>query len=226
MLQPDYFFDLTDFEHRALFADTEYVWDALKRLPKYLEDNLQPGVHCTLPPGVVVGEDVFIGAGTIVEPQTYIMGPTIIGPGCHIRQGAYIRGNVLVGDEAIVGHCTEVKGSILLPRAAAPHFNYVGDAIIGRRANMGAGSILSNFKLTGDEIVVEVDGKQIPTGLNKFGGVLGDGTQIGCNAVLNPGTMLGPRCIVYPGASVRGYYPAETVIKLRQANEVAERKGR
>ncbi len=223
MLKPEDFFDLQDFEHREIFAQAEFVWDALKVLPAYLKENLRPAVNGEVAPTAVVRGEVFIGEGTVVEPGAMISGPTIIGRGCHIRQGAYIRGNCLIGDKAIVGHCTEVKGSIFLPGASAPHFNYVGDSLLGRKTNMGAGSILSNFKLTGDEIVVEVEGKSYPTGLRKFGGAVGDKTQVGCNAVLNPGCILGPGCLVYPCASVRGYHPANAVIKLRQGSEIGLR---
>jgi NDP-sugar pyrophosphorylase family protein len=213
MLQPANFFDFKDFEHQEIFESVEYVWEVLRRLEDYLKQALKPGINGKVAPNVVIADNVFIGEGTVVEPGAYIMGPTIIGRDCQIRQGAYLRGNVMVGDGGVVGHCTEVKHSILLPGAGAPHFNYVGDSIIGRKANLGAGSILSNFKLTGDNVIVNIEGQNIRTGLRKFGGIIGDGTQIGCNAVMNPGTLLGPDCIVYPCASVRGYHPGKSIIR-------------
>ncbi len=213
MLRPEDFFDLEGCEHRAVFDGAEYVWEPLKRLQEYLKETLRPEIKGQVAETAVVQEDVFIGEGTIVEPGAMIMGPTIIGRNCQIRQGAYIRGVCLIGDGAVVGHCTEVKGSILLPKAGAPHFNYVGDSILGAKANLGAGSILSNFKLTGEEVVVQAGGESYRTGMRKFGGAVGDGTQIGCNAVLNPGCLLGRKCIVYPCASVRGYYAAGSVIR-------------
>lgn len=220
MLRPENFFDLADFEHRALFADAEFVWEALTRLPEYLAAKLVAGIHGELAPTAVVKGEVYIGAGTVVEPGAMICGPTIIGRNCQVRQGAYIRGNCLIGDDAVVGHCSEVKGAIFLPGAGAPHFNYVGDAILGRMTNLGAGSIFSNLKLVGDEVIVHAEGKEYRTGLRKFGGAIGDGVQVGCNAVLNPGTLLGRNCLVYPCASVRGYYPANSVIQLIQPSRV------
>jgi UDP-N-acetylglucosamine diphosphorylase / glucose-1-phosphate thymidylyltransferase / UDP-N-acetylgalactosamine diphosphorylase / glucosamine-1-phosphate N-acetyltransferase / galactosamine-1-phosphate N-acetyltransferase len=224
MFKTEDFLDLRDFEHSALFDGTEYVWDALKQLEAYVCDHVRAEVRCEVPATTVIQGDVFIGEGALIEPGGFIMGPTIIGKRCHIRQGAYIRGNVIVGDGAIVGHCTEVKRSILLPEAGAPHFNYVGDSILGRNCNLGAGSILSNFKLTGEEITIEVEGRTWRTGLQKFGGVVGDGTQVGCNAVLNPGTLLGPHSLVYPGVSLRGYLPTGTVVKLRQTRELEAKR--
>lgn len=224
MLKPEDFFQFGDFEHSQLFAGAEYVWEPLKRLKEYLQEIVRPEIRGEVAPTAVVQGEVFIGEGTVVEPGAFISGPTYIGRNCHIRQGAYIRGVCLIGDGATVGHCTEVKGAIFLPGAGAPHFNYVGDSILGRKCNMGAGSILSNFKLTGDQVVVQIDGAKYPTGLRKFGGVIGDGTQVGCNAVLNPGTLLGPGCLVYPCASVRGYHGAGSVVKLVQQRDIKQRR--
>ena len=223
MLSATDFFDLTDFRHRELFDDTEFVWDALKRLPAYLEAALKPAVRGAVSPGVYVADDVFIGRGTVVEPGAVIHGPTIIGENCQIRAGAYLRGNIVVGDGAIIGHATEVKTAILLDRAGAPHFNYVGDSILGSGCNLGAGSICSNYKLTGEEVVVRIGDREYRTGLTKFGAVVGDGAQVGCNAVLNPGTLLGKNSLAYPLTSLRGYYPPESVIKLTQTLGVAPR---
>jgi len=230
MLRPEDFFALEGFAHGRLF-EVEFAWEPLKKLEDYLRLALRggegeipgPEIRGEVAPTAVVKGEVFLGEGSVVEPGAMIVGPTVIGRGCQIRQGAYIRAGNLIGEGAVVGHCTEVKASILLPGASAPHFNYVGDSIVGRGVNLGAGSILSNFKLTGEEIVVELEGKTYPTGLRKFGAVVGDGSQIGCNAVLNPGCLLGPRCLVYPCASVRGCYPADSVVKVRQQSEITPR---
>jgi len=213
MLKSEDFFDLEGFEHQGLFQSAEYPWEPLKRLKSYLKAVLRPAVKGEVAPGAVVQGEVFIGEGTIVEPGAMIIGPALIGRGCQIRQGAYVRGFCIIGDGSVVGHCTEVKASIFLPGAGAPHFNYVGDSILGGKTNLGAGSILSNLKLTGEEISIEIEGKSYPTGMRKLGAIIGDGAQIGCNAVLNPGTLLGRECLVYPCASVKGYHPADSIIR-------------
>jgi len=180
------------------------------------------------------GGDIVIGPGTVVEPGAYIVGPTLIGANCKIAQGAYIRGNAIIGAGSVVGHATEVKNSIFLPGAHAPHFNYVGDSILGRGVNLGAGTKLSNLTVvsvkdaaTGKRptIHLSIDGESYDTGLAKLGAILGDDVQTGCNSVLNPGVLIGPRTLVYPNLSLpKGYYPADAIIKLRQAVEIVERK--
>jgi NDP-sugar pyrophosphorylase family protein len=161
----------------------------------------------------LLDKNIFIGPGSVVEPGVVIKGPTYIGANCEIRHGAYIRGSVLLGNGSIVGHATEVKNSIFLDGAHAPHFAYVGDSILGNRVNLGAGTRLANVKLNRAHVVVKVADNSYDTGLRKFGAVVGDGVQTGCNAVLNPGTLLGPGCMVYALTLLRGYYPANTIIK-------------
>ena len=226
MLTPASFFDLEKFAHRALFEGIQYVWEALRRLDAYLAGALRPEIRGALMPGAWVGEDVFIGKGTVVEPGAFVRGPAIIGENCEIRQGCYVRGHVLVGDGAVLGHCSELKWAILLDRARAPHFNYVGDSILGCDVNLGAGSICSNVKVTGEEIRVTVDGTEYPTRLAKFGAVIGDHAQIGCNTVLNPGTLVGKHSLAYAGMSLRGYYPPQSVIKTREEIETVGRRSR
>lgn len=161
----------------------------------------------------LMGEDIFVGPGSVVEPGALIKGPTIIGGYSDIRQGAYIRGHCLVGDRCVVGHTTEIKHSVMLDGAKAGHFAYIGDSILGNRTNLGAGTKLANLKMVDTPIAVKIDGKRHDTGLRKFGAVLGDETETGCNSVTNPGTLLGRRCLVYPAVSVRGgYYRDHTVI--------------
>ena len=218
------FFDLTDFEHRAVFDGTEFVWEALERLESYLETQVRPARLGTVEPGAVIQGAVYLGPGSRVEAGATVIGPALIDKDALVRQGAYIRGRVLVGAGALVGHATEVKNSILLPEAKAPHFNYVGDSILGRRVNLGAGSILSNLKVTPDTISVQVGDHTYSTGLRKLGGILGDECETGCNCVLNPGTLIGPRTLAYPLTSLRGYYPPDSIIKLRQQHQVVERR--
>jgi len=130
---------------------------------------------------------------------------------------------VIMGNESLVGAHSEVKGSILLPNAKAPHQNYVGDSILGRRVNLGAGTILSNVKNVGREVTFHHDGTVVHTGLRKFGAILGDDCKTGCNTVLNPGVLLGPGCVTYPNATLRGgYYPAGTLVKVRQNQQMME----
>ena len=238
-LSPSDFFDPTDYPHAELFADLAFVWEALPRLKAYLARLVggrghqifgQVAAGAFLAPG----DDIFIGPGAVVEPGAYIAGPAYIGPDVRVRHGAYIRGNALIGASAIVGHATEVKNSILLPGAFAPHFNYVGDSILGRGVNLGAGTKLSNLTVvsvkdpaTGKRptLKITIDGQVFDTGLAKLGAILGDGVQTGCNSVLNPGVLIGPRSLVYANASLpKGYYPPDTIIKLRQRFEYAERR--
>jgi len=223
MFAPKDLFELADFEHRALFDGLEYVWEALPRIEGYIRSAIRPGIHVELPNNVTIIGDVFIGEGTVVEPGAFIKGPTIIGKNCEIRQNAYIRGSVLIGDKSIVGHSTEIKNAALLIEAHAPHFNYVGDSILGSNANLGAGTKLSNFKITVDKTIKLTAGDKVfDTGLIKFGAILGDGVQTGCNAVLNPGTIIGRRSQIYACSLVRGYIGPDTIVKLRQKLEPAQ----
>lgn len=157
--------------------------------------------------------NVQLGKGTVVEPGALIKGPTIIGASTEIRQGAYLRGTCLVGDRCVVGHTTEVKGSIFLNGAKAGHFAYVGDSILGTNVNLGAGTKLANLKIKGNAIRIWTEGGLMDTGRRKLGAIIGDGTEIGCNAVTNPGTILGKKCLVFPLTSVpAGVYKERSVI--------------
>lgn len=156
---------------------------------------------------------VWIGPGTQVAPTATIVGPAIIGANCQIRHGAFIREQVICGDDVIIGNATEVKNSILFDGVQIPHFNYVGDSILGHKAHLGAGAIISNFKSTGDEIHIIVDEKKVGSGLNKLGALIGDQVEIGCNSVLYPGTIIGQNSIVYPLTPVRGTIPANIIVK-------------
>lgn len=189
---PRELFDLTGFAHAALFAGLEHAWQVLDRLENYLASHDDWRVLGQVSPSAVVTGDVFIGKGTIVEPYAVVSGPCIIGADCHIRQAAYVRGPVITGDGCVIGHCSEVKSSLLLDGAKAPHFNYVGDSVLGRHVNLGAGTVCANLRLDGREVRVDVRGRRVATGRRKLGAILGDRARIGCNAVLNPGTLLAP----------------------------------
>ena len=158
-----------------------------------------------------------------VEPGAVIVGPVIIGRGVSIRTGAYVRQNVILGEGSMVGAHSEVKGSILLPGAKAPHQAYVGDSILGRDVNLGAGTICSNVKNIGREVTFRAGDEVVKTGLRKFGAVLGDDAKTGCNTVLNPGVLMGPGSVTYTNASLRGgYYPPGTLVKVRQEQRMVE----
>ena len=155
-----------------------------------------------------------------------IQGPAIIGRNCQIRHNAYIRADVIVGDDCVIGNSTEIKNSLLFNNAVAPHFNYVGDSILGFKAHLGAGVVLSNFKLMPENITVEMDGQPFDTGLRKFGALLGDGAEVGCNAVLNPGSIIGRCAVIYPGVNWRGILPANMIAKNKAEIEVVVRRPR
>lgn len=172
-----------------------------------------------LPGAFLFNDQIIIGPGTIVEPGAFIKGPAIIGNHCEIRQGAYIRGDCIVGNRCVVGHTTEMKGSILLDGAKAAHFAYVGDSILGKDVNLGAGTKLANLKMIPGSITVTVDKNRYDTGRRKLGAILGDGTETGCNSVTSPGTLVGPSSVVYAGVPVpSGYYPRRTIFMPAQGS--------
>ena len=148
------YFDLDGYAHKELFADCEHVWEVLPKLPTYIDAHLRPGPHGVVMEGAWVGPRVYLGPGSVVEPGAMIKGPAIIGSNTVIRQGAYLRENCLIGDNCVIGHASEVKASIMLDGSQAPHFNYVGDSIVGRQVNLGAGVKLSNVKNAGGVIRV------------------------------------------------------------------------
>ncbi|MFH1612442.1 MAG: UDP-N-acetylglucosamine diphosphorylase [bacterium] len=224
MLKPENFFDLSKCPCLELFKNIQYVWEVLPKIEGYIKSHLTPANKGKLIGNPYIGENVFIDEETIVEHGAMIKGPAIIGKGCEIRNGAYIRENVILGDGAILGNSCEIKNSILFNEANVPHFAYVGDSVLGFRAHLGAGVKISNVKLISDPIIVDIEGQKYNTGLIKFGAIIGDGCDIGCNAVLNPGTIIGPNTIVYTGISWRGYCKPNSIVKLRQTQIIVERK--
>ena len=226
MFKPADLFDLYQTEHAAIFDGCTYAWDALKKIEPYLKANLKPGLHNKCEGRAFIGEQVFIGEGTVVEDGVMIKGPAIIGKNCQIRHNAYLRENVVIGDGCVVGNSSELKNSLLFNGAQVPHFNYVGDSILGHKAHLGAGVKISNLKMTPGNIFVELDGVPFDTGLRKFGALLGDGAEAGCNAVLNPGSILGRNSIVYPNVFWRGILPANMIVKNKAEIEVVVRRPR
>jgi len=224
MFKPADLFDLSETEHAAVFDGCEYAWEALKKIERYLQTHLRPGLHNRCDGVAFIGERVFIGEGTLVEDGAMIKGPAIIGRNCQIRHNAYVRENVILGDECVIGNSSEIKNAILFNQAGAPHFNYIGDSILGHKAHLGAGVKISNYKLVPGNILVEVDGKRFDTGLRKFGALLGDYTDIGCNAVLNPGSVVGRGSVIYPNINWRGVLPSNRIVKNQAAHEILERR--
>jgi NDP-sugar pyrophosphorylase family protein len=222
---PENYVDLQHSEHRMLFENAVNVWEALAQINSYLQFRLKPGIHGRLIGKPFVSGAVFVGAGTIIEQGAMVKGPAWIGEGCEIRNGCYIRENVIVGSGCVLGNSCELKNSILFDEVQVPHFNYVGDSILGFRAHLGAGAILSNVRLDHAEVVVpNGEGGYQPTGLRKFGAVLGDRAEIGCNSVLNPGSLIGRNAVLYPGTQWRGVLPANTTVKVVQAQQLIERR--
>lgn len=213
-------FDLGETEHAALFEGTNFAWEALRKIAGYLDAILRPGLKNRCEGTAFIGEKVFIGEGTVVEDGVMIKGPAIIGRNCEIRHNAYLREHVIIGDGCVIGNSTEVKNSMLFNKAGAPHFNYIGDSILGYKAHLGAGVKISNFKLVTGNIMVDWEGKPLDTGLRKFGALVGDSGEIGCNAVLNPGSIIGRNSVVYPNTNWRGILPANMIVKNKAAQEV------
>jgi len=222
---PADYLDLSRTDHRALFENIANVWEALSQIPTYLQFRLKPGIHGRLIGKPFVSAAVYIGRGTIIEQGAMIKGPAWIGENCEIRNGAYIRENVIVGNGCVLGNSCEFKNSILFDEAQIPHFNYVGDSILGHKAHLGAGVILSNVKLDHGEItVLGPDGQPIPTGLRKFGAIVGDHAEIGCNSVLSPGSLIGRDTVLYPGSQWRGVAPEGSIIKHKQEFEIVRHR--
>lgn len=226
MFAADEFLDLSHTAHPKLFENQTYVWDALRQIARYLQFRSKPGVLGKLVGKPFISNSVFVDEGTVIEQGAVLKGPAWIGKNCQIRSGCYVRENVIVGDGVVLGNSCEFKNCVLFDEAQVPHFNYVGDSILGYRAHLGAGVILSNVKLDHREIDVIANDGNIATGLKKFGAIVGDRTEVGCNAVLNPGTVLGRDCIIYPGANFRGVLPAASILKVRQSVQILSRRER
>ena len=210
------------FEHvdpeyvRSLFEHNEYPWEILPLIKGFIKIKLVEGLegYHQLKEGVLVGENVKIASTATIE------GPAIIGKDTELRPGAYIRSNVIIGEGCVIGNSSELKNCILLNHVQVPHYNYVGDSILGEYSHMGAGSILSNLKSDGKNVVIHAN-KEYETGLRKIGSFLGEHADIGCGSVLNPGTIIGKYTNVYPLSMLRGAYPERSIVKAH--NNVVEK---
>lgn len=203
-------YNLNETIAKGLLERVEYPWEVLPQIKDYI---LELGKKLELEKYEKIGEDVWIAKTAKVMSTAYIQGPVIIGERAEIRHCAFIRGKVIVGEDAVVGNSTELKNVILFNQALVPHFNYVGDSIIGFKSHMGAGSITSNVKSDKKLVIVKNGKKQLDTGMKKFGAMLGDKVEIGCGTVLNPGTVIGKNTSIYPLSSVRGVVPENRIYK-------------
>ncbi len=206
-------YDLSQTIAADIFADAEYPWQVL---PKISEFIVKLGEILPKDKYAKQGENVWIARSAKVAATASITGPCIIDEDAEIRHCAFIRGNAIVGKGAVVGNSTELKNVILFNKVQVPHYNYVGDSILGYKAHMGAGSITSNVKSDKTLVVIRGAEEQIPTGLKKVGAMLGDEVEVGCNSVLNPGTVIGRRGQVYPTSCVRGVIPADHIFKDKE----------
>ena len=202
-------FDLSHTRAAAYLAAFTYPWEALAGIGELIRRL-----------GPALGEDfqertpeVWVHKTAVVAPTAYLGAPCIIGAGTEVRHCAFVRGSALVGENCVVGNSVELKNVILFDNVQTPHYNYVGDSILGYRSHMGAGSITSNVKSDKSLVVVHGQGENVETGLKKFGAMLGDFVEVGCNSVLNPGTVIGPHSNVYPTSCVRGMVPANSIWK-------------
>jgi len=226
MFKPADLFDLSQTEHAAVFDGCTYAWEALKNIKAYVAANVRPSLHNKVEGVAYIGDKVFIGEGTVVEDGAMIKGPAIIGKNCQIRHNAYLREHVIIGDGCVVGNSSELKNVLLFNGGQVPHFNYVGDSILGAKAHLGAGVIASNLKSLPGNVTVEMEGVPFDTGLRKFGALVGDGAEVGCNSVLNPGSIIGRGAMIYPGVNWRGFLPANNIAKNKAAIEVVVRRVR
>lgn len=203
---------------KELLESRTYPWEVLPLISEFI---VKLGSTLSEEEYEKKGENVWISKSAKVAPTAFINGPAIIGKDAEVRHCAFIRGNALVGEGAVVGNSTELKNVILFNKVQVPHYNYVGDSILGYKSHMGAGSITSNVKSDKKLVVVKGASGNIETGLKKFGAMLGDEVEVGCGSVLNPGTVIGSHSNIYPLSSVRGVVPAKSIYKNK--NEVVEK---
>lgn len=208
MIKNTELFDFKNSIAAPLFEKYEYPWEILPDIKEFILSLIKKGLEGFEEIGhnIYVGKNVKIAENVVIEP------PCIIGHGTEIRPGAYIRGSVITGENCVIGNSSEIKNALLLDKVAVPHYNYVGDSILGNHSHMGAGSICSNLKSDGKAVVIHGE-SEINTGLRKIGAILGDGADIGCGCVLNPGTVIGKNTSVYPLTMLRGVYESNSIIK-------------
>ena len=197
---------------KDIFNGVTYPWEVLPKISNFI---LELGATLSEDEYEKRGENVWVAKSAKVAPTAFINGPAIIGKDAEVRHCAFIRGNAIVGEGAVVGNSTELKNVILFNKVQVPHYNYVGDSVLGYKSHMGAGSITSNVKSDKKLVVVKAGEEKIETGMKKFGAMLGDNVEVGCNSVLNPGTVVCRGSNIYPTSSVRGVVPANSIYKDR-----------
>lgn len=205
--------ELYDLEHtlaRPLLEKYEYPWEALSEIKSFI---IELGKTLDKDRFDEISENVWVAKSATVFPSAYIAPPCIIGENTEVRHCAFIRGSVLVGDNCVVGNSTEVKNAIIFDNVDIPHYNYVGDSVLGFKSHLGAGAVTSNIKSDRTPVTIKTDDSRVETGLIKFGAMVGDHTEVGCNSVLCPGTVLGKNCTVYPLSRVRGYVKENRIFK-------------
>lgn len=212
-------FDLEETIAAKLFEETEYPWEVLPKIEEFILE-----VGPTLPEEEYEdwGNYIWVAKSAKLAPTTFLNGPVIVGKNAELRHCCFIRGKAVIGEGAVVGNSTELKNVVLFNKVQVPHYNYVGDSILGYKAHMGAGSITSNVKSDKTLVTILTEEGRIETGLKKMGAVLGDHVEVGCNSVLNPGTVVGSRTNIYPLSSVRGYVKAGSIYKKQ--GEVVEKQ--
>lgn len=195
---------------KDIFNGVTYPWEVLPKISSFI---LELGATLSEDEYEKRGENVWVAKSAKVAPTAFINGPAIIGKDAEVRHCAFIRGNAIVGEGAVVGNSTELKNVIFFNKVQVPHYNYVGDSVLGYKSHMGAGSITSNVKSDKKLVVVKAGDEKIETGMKKFGAMLGDEVEVGCGSVLNPGTVVGNHSNIYPLSSVRGFVPANSIYK-------------
>ncbi len=197
---------------KPLFDEAVYPWDVFDKLAEFI---VKIGSTLSEDEYNKIGDDIWVHKTAQVAPTAYLHGPLIIGEGTEVRHCAFIRGTSIVGKNCVVGNSTELKGSILFDNVQCPHYNYIGDSILGFKSHTGAGVITSNLKSDKSLVTVAFEGEKLDTNRKKFGAIIGDGTEVGCNSVLNPGTVIGRNTNVYPLSMVRGYVAEDSIYKSR-----------
>lgn len=203
----------------SLFENVEYPWEVLSKISSFI---IELGMKLPKDEYTMISENVWVANSAKIAPTAFIGSPAIIDKDAEVRHCAFIRGNAIVGKGAVVGNSTELKNVILFDKVQVPHYNYVGDSILGYKSHMGAGSITSNVKSDKTLVTIKNGETRVETGLKKMGAILGDEVEVGCNSVLNPGTVVGSHSNIYPLSMVRGYVPANSIYK--RANEIVEKK--
>ena len=214
--------NLFDLEHtiaRKYLENYEYPWEALPEIKNFIRELIEKLDRNEY---TEYKKDVWVHKSATIAPTADVNGPAIIGPKSEIRHCAYIRGNAIIGEGCVIGNSCEVKNAVIFDKSQVPHFNYVGDSILGFHAHMGAGSIVSNLKSDGKNVTIRVGDVKIPTNLRKFGAIIGDNVEVGCNSVLNPGTIVGKNSNIYPLARVRGLVPERSIYK--DEDNIVEKK--